>query len=173
MAKTATQEPATSSQNEVKKQQKKQAKKEAKLMLKVEAAKKDVQKAQQKVAKAQATLEASRTHLHDLEEKLSQMRSSSDTSQNGRRTAPAYSLTSTPVDRVIVVSPAQEQHDSRGEPANSHTEASLPTPTNQVEAVPPAEGRTDVVEEATTSTGAEAEANAGQSDESSDGSSSK
>jgi CubicO group peptidase (beta-lactamase class C family) len=87
MAHTFPEELTAVSQNETNKQRKKQAKKEAKMMLKVEAAKKDVQKAEQKVAKAQAALEASRTHLHDLEEKLSQMRASSHTSQNGRQTA--------------------------------------------------------------------------------------
>src|SRR5437016_2003136 len=94
MAHTVPEEPATVSQNETKQQRKKQAKKEAKMMLKVEAAKKDVQKAEQKVAKAQATLEACRTHLRNLEEKLSLMRATAHASQNGRQATDTYAHSS-------------------------------------------------------------------------------
>jgi hypothetical protein len=75
MAKTATTEPDVSQKDEARRQRKKQAKQEARTMLKIERAKKDVKKAQKKVARAQSNFDESQTHLHDLEEKLQQIRS--------------------------------------------------------------------------------------------------
>ena len=75
MAKTATSEPDVSQKDEARRQRKKQAKQEAKTMLKIERAKKDVKKAQKKVTRAQSTFDESQAHLHNLEEKLQQIRS--------------------------------------------------------------------------------------------------
>ena len=134
MAHTVSGKPASLSQQETRQQRKRQAKKEAKMMLKVEAAKKDVQKAEQKVAQAQATLEACRTHLRNLEEKLSLMRATAHASQNGRQATDTYSHSSisTPTDQVIVVSPAEEQSELLQEPAGSDTPSSTPASTHQV-----------------------------------------
>jgi hypothetical protein len=57
-----------------KEEQKKQAKKEAKAMLAVEKVKTLLEKAQEKLVKAQARVEARTTHLHNLEAKLSAVR---------------------------------------------------------------------------------------------------
>jgi hypothetical protein len=75
MAKTITTEPDVSQKDETRRQRKKQARQEAKTMLKIERAKKDVKKAQKKVTRAQANVDESQTHLHNLEEKLQQIRS--------------------------------------------------------------------------------------------------
>ena len=75
MAKTATTEPDVSQKDEARRQRKKQAKQEAKTMLKIERAKKDVKKAQKKVARAQSNFDESQAYLHNLEEKLQQIRS--------------------------------------------------------------------------------------------------
>ncbi|MBA2396701.1 MAG: hypothetical protein H0V70_28585 [Ktedonobacteraceae bacterium] len=75
MTKTATIEPEASQKDETRQQRKKQARKEAKTMLKIERAKKDVKKAQKKMTRAQSTFDESQAHLHDLEEKLQQIRS--------------------------------------------------------------------------------------------------
>lgn len=69
-----SQQPINNDQDETKKRRKKQAKREAKLMLELEDARKDVQRAEQKFSKAQSNLEASRSHVHDLEEQLAQIR---------------------------------------------------------------------------------------------------
>lgn len=83
MAKKQTQEETTTSRDESKKQRKKQAKQEAKLMLKLEQAKKDAEKAQQKLAKAQHALESSQAQVHDLEQKLEQLRATNHEHDNG------------------------------------------------------------------------------------------
>jgi len=75
MAKTATMEPEVLQKDETKQQRKKQARQEAKTMLKIEQAKKGVKKAQKKVTRAQANFDESQAHLHNLEEKLQQIRS--------------------------------------------------------------------------------------------------
>ena len=123
------------------------------MMLKVEAAKKDVQKAEQKLAKAQAALEACRTHLHDLEEKLAQMRATAHVSQNGRQAASTYahSSISTPTDQVIVVAPAEGQGEAPSqEPAGSDTPSSTPASTHQTETTSPAEGPSEPPQEPAT-----------------------
>ena len=66
MATTVSEEPSVSAEK-VLKRQKKQARREAKLMLEIEAAKKDLNKAQKKQSKAQARLEERSTTLHTLE----------------------------------------------------------------------------------------------------------
>ena len=69
MATTVSEEPSVSAQK-VLKRQKKQARREAKLMLAIEAAKKDLKKAQKKQSKALASLEERSTALHTLEAQL-------------------------------------------------------------------------------------------------------
>ena len=59
------------------KRQKRQARREAKLMLEIEAAKKDLKKAQKKQSKAQARLEERSTTLHTLEARLEELRAQS------------------------------------------------------------------------------------------------
>jgi hypothetical protein len=75
MAKTVTIEPEVLQKDETKQQRKKQARKEARTMLKIEQAKKDLKKAQKKVTRAQSNVDESQAHLHNLEEKLQQIRS--------------------------------------------------------------------------------------------------
>jgi DNA repair exonuclease SbcCD ATPase subunit len=59
------------------KRQKKQARREAKLMLEIDAAKKDLTKAQKKQSKALARLEEQNTTLHSLEARLEELRAQS------------------------------------------------------------------------------------------------
>jgi hypothetical protein len=73
MAKSASDKP-TASADEVLKRRKKQARQEAKLMLEIEAAKKDLERAQKKQAKAQARLEARSTYVQTLEARLAELR---------------------------------------------------------------------------------------------------
>lgn len=140
MAKTLTQEKAAPAQEDAKKQRKQQAKQEAKLMLKLEEAKKAVQKAEAKLAKAQTQLHDSNSHLHTLQDKLTHLRS-------GQQEQPAQKE-------------QQEQQEAQ-QPQNAHngTYASnadngtvtVPVPQNQTSAPPPAEGRTDIIDQLTTS----------------------
>ena len=76
MATTVSEEPSVSAEK-VLKRQKKQARREAKLMLEIEAAKKDLNKAQKKQSKAQARLEERSTTLHTLEARLEELRAQS------------------------------------------------------------------------------------------------
>ena len=76
METTASDEPSVSAEK-VLKRQKKQARREAKLMLAIEAAKKDLKKAQKKQSKAQARLEERSTTLHTLEARLEELRAQS------------------------------------------------------------------------------------------------
>ena len=76
MATTASDDPSISAEK-VLKRQKKQARREAKLMLEIEAAKKDLNKAQKKQSKAQARLEEQSTTLHTLEARLEELRAQS------------------------------------------------------------------------------------------------
>jgi hypothetical protein len=69
LATTANDEPSVSAEKDLKRQ-KKQARREAKLMLAIEAAKKDLKKAQKKQSKALASLEERSTALHTLEAQL-------------------------------------------------------------------------------------------------------
>src|SRR5438876_327915 len=62
------------SAEKVLKRQRKQARREAKLMLEIEAAKKDLKKAQKKQSKAQVRLEERNTTLHTLEARLEELR---------------------------------------------------------------------------------------------------
>ena len=75
MAKTASDAntPSASAEQALKRQ-KKQARREAKLMLEIEAAKKDLKQAQKQQSKAQARLEARSTTLHTLEARLEELR---------------------------------------------------------------------------------------------------
>ena len=76
MAKTASDKPSAPAE-EALKLQKKQARREAKLMLEIEAAKKDLNKAQKKQSKAQARLEERSTTLHTLEARLEELHAQS------------------------------------------------------------------------------------------------
>jgi len=76
LATTVSEEPSVSAQK-VLKRQKKQARREAKLMIEIEAAKKDLNKAQKKQSKAQARLEERSTTLHTLEGHLEELRAQS------------------------------------------------------------------------------------------------
>jgi len=73
---TASDEPAVSAKK-VLKRQKKQARREAKLMIEIEAAKKDLKKSQKKQSKALARLEEQNTTLHILEARLEELRAQS------------------------------------------------------------------------------------------------
>src|SRR5437588_413953 len=122
----------TSSPNGTKKQRKKQAKREAKTMLKLEQSRKDVQKAEQKVAKVQAQLESSRTRLHNLEAEIEKMHTSQHHSTSGTDTTSAAQPASTQVGTT-------EDH------------AYISPPTDQAPSLSPVEGRTDVLQDQTTS----------------------
>ena len=76
LATTSKDKPSASAE-EALKRQKKQARREAKLMLAIEAAKKDLKKAQKKQSKAQARLEKRSTALHTLEARLEELRAPS------------------------------------------------------------------------------------------------
>ena len=76
MATTANDEPSVSAETDLKRQ-KKQARREAKLMLAIEAAKKDLKKAQKKQLKIQARLEERSTALHTLEAQLEELHAQS------------------------------------------------------------------------------------------------
>ena len=82
MATTANDEPSVSAQK-VLKRQKKQARREAKLMLAIEAAKRDLKKAQKKQSKALARLEERSTALHTLEAQLEELRARSSQAATG------------------------------------------------------------------------------------------
>ena len=82
METTASNEPAVSAEK-VLKQQKKQAKREAKLILEIEAAKKDLKKAQKKQSKVLARLEEKNTTLHTLEVRLEELRAQSPQAATG------------------------------------------------------------------------------------------
>ena len=133
MAKTPnTQQPVTADQEEAKKQHKKQAKREAKLMLELEDARKDVQRAEQKFSKAQSNLEASRSHLHDIEEELAQIR--------GNQTAQPES--------PVVTAPAEQSKESPLEQTSIPDQGESYEDTEAVEALhqsslPPVEGSSD------------------------------
>lgn len=125
MAKTATQQASTSQQDETKKQRKKQAKQEAKLMLLVEEQQKALRKAEGKVKKAQASIEEHTSQLRELEAKLAQLRSGQQ--------------------------PASEATNGTYA-ADSARLNDLSTPTEQVDAPPPVEGRADISDAPTAST---------------------
>jgi chromosome segregation ATPase len=76
LATTSKDKPSASAE-EALKRQKKQARREAKLMLAIEAAKKDLKKAQKKQSKAQARLEERSTSLQTLEGHLEELRAQS------------------------------------------------------------------------------------------------
>src|SRR5207247_8480270 len=82
LATTASDEPSVSAEK-VLKRQKKQARREAKLMIEIEAAKKDLKKAQKKQSKALARLEEQNTTLHTLEAHLEELRSQSPQAATG------------------------------------------------------------------------------------------
>ena len=82
MATTASDDPSISAEK-VLKRQKKQARREAKLMLEIEAAKKDLNKAQKKQSKAKARLEERSTTLHTLEAHLEELRAQSPQAATG------------------------------------------------------------------------------------------
>jgi len=73
MAKSARDKPSTSAEEELKRR-KKQARQEAKLMLEIEAAKRDLKKAQKRQSKAQARLEERSTYVQTLEARLAELR---------------------------------------------------------------------------------------------------
>jgi hypothetical protein len=79
---TVSDEPSVSAEK-VLKRQKKQARREAKLMLAIEAAKKDLKKAQKKQSKALARLEARSTTLHTLEARLEELHAQSPQAVTG------------------------------------------------------------------------------------------
>src|ERR1700752_2761397 len=106
MAKTIHQNQTSTDQADgTTKQRKKQARREAKAMLAVEQARASVEKARRKFTKVQQRLEARLAHLHTLENKLSELRSSSHASdenipqhglngQSGQTTAEESIITS-------------------------------------------------------------------------------
>jgi hypothetical protein len=73
LATTASDKSSVSAE-EALKRQKKQARREARLMLAIEAAKKDLKKAQKQQSKAQGRLEEQSTALHTLEVRLEELR---------------------------------------------------------------------------------------------------
>jgi beta-phosphoglucomutase-like phosphatase (HAD superfamily) len=79
---TASDETSVSAQK-VLKRQKKQARREAKLMLAIEAAKKDLKKVQKKQSKALARLEERSSTLHTLEARLEELRAQSPQAATG------------------------------------------------------------------------------------------
>ena len=82
LATTVSEEPSVSAQKGLKRQ-KKQARREAKLVLAIEAAKKDLKKAQKKQSKALARLEERSTTLHTLEARLEELRAQSTQAATG------------------------------------------------------------------------------------------
>ena len=82
LATTASDEPSVSAEK-VLKRQKKQARREAKLMLEIEAAKKDLNKAQKEQSKAQARLEERSATLHTLEARLEELHAQSPQAATG------------------------------------------------------------------------------------------
>ena len=76
LATKVSEEPSVLAQK-VLKRQKKQARREAKLMLAIEAAKKDLKKAQKKQLKIQACLEERSTALYTLEAQLEELHAQS------------------------------------------------------------------------------------------------
>jgi hypothetical protein len=127
------------SQDQGKKQRNKQAKREAKMMLKLEQARQDVQKAEQKVAKAQARLEARRTHLHTLENQMTEMRSAH---QEAEASTPDTGFDNQQGQPKAV----GEASDTAWQETSSYDGHSIPVPTAQEESLPPAEGRRDIGE---------------------------
>jgi chromosome segregation ATPase len=115
--KVLTNEATPSRSVEAKKQHKKQAKREARLMLEIECARKDMERAEQKVAKAQAKLHAYAAQLEQLQEELAALRASQQEQ----------------IDHPQVISPEQEQPETS-------------VPVNQIQDVPPIEGRSDILE---------------------------
>ncbi len=127
------------SQGQGKKQRNKQAKREAKMMLKLEQARQNVEKAEQKVAKAQARLEARRTHLHTLENQMTEMRSAHQESEASTPDTGFDNQQGQP-------EAAGEASDTAWQETSSYDGHALPVPTAQEESLPPAEGRTDIGE---------------------------
>lgn len=82
LATQVSEEPSVSAQK-VLKRQKKQARREAKLMLAIEAAKRDLKKAQKKQSKALARLEERSTALHTLEAQLEELHARSSQAVTG------------------------------------------------------------------------------------------
>jgi len=159
MAKTIHQNPTSTDQTDgTTKQRKKQARREAKAMLAVEQARASVEKAQGKLAKVQQRLEARLARLHTLENKLSELRSSSHAPNEN---IPQHGLNgqseqTTAEQSIITSNESQVSADSSGPQAYSTSDkdeaataatstANTPVPTDQEVSLPPAEGREDIL----------------------------
>jgi hypothetical protein len=158
MAKTIHQNPTSTDQADgTTKQGKKQAKRETKAMQAVEQARASVEKAQRKFAKVQQRLEARLARLHTLENKLSEMRSSSHVSDDN---IPQHGLNgqseqTTAEQSIITGNESGASTDSSGpqtysisgadEAATAATSpVNAPVPTDQEVSLPPTEGREDI-----------------------------
>ena len=100
-------------------------------MLKLEQSCKDVQKAEQKVARVQAQLEASRTRLRKLEAEVEKIQTSQSDS------------------RADTTDTSQQAPTQTGTGDDAH----ISTPTNQLASLVPVEGRTDVLQDESNSSG--------------------
>ena len=161
MAKTMNRNSTSTDQaNGTQKQRKKQAKREARAMLAVEQAKANVEKAQRKLARAQERLESRNARLHTLENKLSELRSSShvsednatqyrmdeqseqtSTGQNGATASEQETSSVSPEPQPYAMSQENEATSDASTPSSA---VDTPIPTDQEVSMPPAEGREDI-----------------------------
>jgi hypothetical protein len=161
MAKTIQQNPTSTDQADgTTKQRKKQARREAKAMLAVEQARASVEKARRKFAKVQQRLEARLARLHTLENKLSELQSSSHASdennpqhglngQSGQTTAEHSIITGNESGSFADSSGSQVSSISDREeaPTAATSPVNTPVPTDQEASLPPIEGREDILPE--------------------------
>lgn len=145
MAKTLSNEAATSSPNGTKKQRKKQARQEAKAMLKLEQAKKNEQKAAKKTTKAQAQLEAYRMRIHKIEARLVEIRNPHhDEPARDTQNASSHDQEHQPA-IAEALSSTSEQETSQGTSENHATMSH--SPDNEVTSSPEEEDHADTMRE--------------------------
>ena len=153
----------TAAQSDENKQRKQQAKQEAKLMLRLEEVQRDVQKAEQKLAKAQKSHEDALSQQYELEERLKKLRSpessnvSTPTDGNTATTSTSDQGTALTLETPFIVQGAATVDTSLSDTATSDTATTDSIPTDATTNTPvssteldqlPAEGRTDVPDEA-------------------------
>jgi hypothetical protein len=163
MSKTVTAEPAASQANGTKRQRKKQAKQEAKVMLKIEQAKKGLKKAQKKFISAQVNLDENQAHLHGLEEKLQQIRTTGEPQSQAPQTLAAASSETQPEaaqTQEVIDAVYQEPLLVSAAPAPEADTAAIEAFHNA--SIVPAEGRDDVASAQDTAQTQEAEQSAQQ-----------
>lgn len=107
-AKSPSNNPAVDEQ----KKRKQQAKREAKLMLEIEAAKKNLRKAEKNLSKTQALIEVHNAHLHTLETILSEIHTSYEESEVSAPDADHDQPTSQPELEEITLSSIQKNSTS-------------------------------------------------------------